>query len=432
VPAVERREERPDGVPELVDPEHDEQHRRDAERDVQVPLVPELGRHPVRVEDRQQRERQERHEQRAERPVQQHEEDRLVEEQHEHRREGQPQDVDLEPLAVRPGVRVVGTLAGHVAHEVGEHERHAVPHAEHGREAGGPEPDEEPDADEVAVALAQHPVETEEPLITGGQRDAGGLDDLDADDHHREHEHARDHVGHRVVDAHDAQELRPVPALLPQPVAVGGERDRPAHAAREGEGGEHSRGALRDQRDETADDVEHVRDGDEREDHDRDEHQADQGGGDLLEDLVAAEPDERERDESRGDRPHPQLAPEQGGQREPGRAHRRGAVHESPDDDVRREVPDGPSAERAPALEDRASRRHRVPAGALHEHDLQDHTEDDRPHERVPVVRSGDERRHHVRRTHARRRDDEPWADHLPLRCRCGRFRHETTPLISL
>ena len=143
----------------------------------------------------------------------------------------------------------------------------------------------------------------------------------------------------------------------------------------------------------------------------------DQSGGDLLEGGVLVEPHHDEPGEAHHHRPPGEAdLREERGERQRRGGHRRGAVDEAPDDDVRPEVPGRPAAERAPALEDRVAGGQRVAPGALDEHDLQDDADDHRPEQAVAVARPGHQRRHHVGGADAGRGDDEARSDDLPAR----------------
>ena len=147
----------------------------------------------------------------------------------------------------------------------------------------------------------------------------------------------------------------------------------------------------------------------------RDEHDADEGGEHLLEDAVAAGPHEHQAEEAGQDAPpRGGQAADEAGEREPGAGHRGGAVDEAPDDDVGREVPGRPGAQRAPALEDRASGGERVAARALDQDDLHDAADDHAPQQRVAELLPGDQGRHQVGRADAGGGDHEAGSDDPP------------------
>ena len=302
-----------------------------------------------------------------------------------------------------------------VPDEIGEQQADPAPHADERRERRRPEAQQEHLAEPVAVAVVEDVGQVEQAAVAGGDRDVGRVQQLGSHDEHRDDEDAGDQIGHAVVDSHHLHESWCIPALLPQPVAVGGESDGAAHTTGERQRVEHR--TLRKDRAQPQQDLTDVGHRDDRRADDGDEHDPDQHRDDLLEGQVAAEPHHRQTDETRDHRDPAQLQTgEQRDDRQRRRRHRGGAVDEPPDDDVRREIPGGPATEATPALEDAALGRQRVAAGRLDEDHLEDRPQDRHPQQRVAVAGAGDQRRHQVGRPHTGGGHHQARADEPPPR----------------
>ena len=306
-------------------------------------------------------------------------------------------------------------MAGHVAHEVGEHQADAVPDTHERGHGSRPETDEKELAHAGAVAVGQHRRQVEHALVASGDGDVRRVEQLGAHDQGRDHEQPRDDVRHGVVDAHDSHVRRGVPALLPQPVPVRRQGDRATDPA--GEREDVDEATVRDARHQPVEQFRQVRQRDHGGADHGDEHQPDECGEHLLEQAVAAAPHQCQADETRDDAPPGDRdSLEERVEGEAGAGHGGGAVHEAPDDDVGREVPRGPDAEGAPALEDGASGGQAVAAGALNEDDLHQASDHGAPQQQVAVLAAGDQRGHQVGGPDAGGGDHQPWSDQPPPR----------------
>src|ERR671917_342205 len=174
------------GTENLLYPEKNEEQHRGYQDYVRDNAVAMFWGHALGVEEPEQRYRQEGQEQGAKSRIDDDQKHRLLEEQQEHRREGDPDqhppevDALLGEIFLRPLVRYVARGSHRVSEEVGR----AVPGPDYRAGRGCPEADEEEPARDDAEALLYGICERYEPLLFADAL-AAGEEKLRPDNQHR-------------------------------------------------------------------------------------------------------------------------------------------------------------------------------------------------------------------------------------------------------
>src|SRR5918995_42076 len=361
------------GTEYLLYPEKNEEQHRGYQDYVRDDAVAVFGGHAPGVEEPEERYRQEGQKQGAKSRIDDDQKHRLLEEEQEHRREGDPDQHPPEVDALL-GEEFLRPLLGHVAggsHRVGEEVARAVPGPDYRAGRGGPESDEEQPARDDAEALLYGIGERHEPFLIADAR-AAGEEEFGPDDQHRHHEDG----GHDVADDQT------------QDKEQGAVREPRWHHA----GGELSK----------------VRSEQDRQPHDGDEHQGDKELHNPLEEFVAADDADYEAQDAvqngpslqRQDRKHR-------AERESGGRDRRAPEDEGQDKKVDHEKSAHETSEGTPAPEYGLPRRHVPPTDALGQVELDERTYEDGPEEDNPVLGPGIQRGDHIASTHAGRRYDQ-------------------------
>lgn len=154
----------------------------DAHQGIHEPTIAPFLRGVLGIKQYQERKSQEGHEECAQNAVANDQPGGLAQQQEQHRREGQPDEVSAVVLTARAGAGVALWEVLQVANVVCKHEGHTVPHAQAGRECGREEAHDEPLRNKGSVASLQHVRHVHQALVVIGDSNIGAVQKLGTKD----------------------------------------------------------------------------------------------------------------------------------------------------------------------------------------------------------------------------------------------------------